>query len=394
MANLSQWLAWNKFISPAFKVQMQRKNFCTWEDLEISEKFPSAFKSVQSIENKKDYLERIEEQAHENIESNKFIIMTQNKRRISDGQMTFWPVTKNSSDNKESKFQETLPESKFNKEQHSREFGNLIKWIKGPRLGFGVFGDVIKAMNKLNNEIFAVKRLSLFKNQDEYNKEAIDTLKSEINVLKQVDHQNIIQYIGAEIVKQDFWIYLEYASDGSLYDRYKAFGPFEEELIRKYTRQILRGLDYLHKKSILHQDLKWANVLLTNNSKVIKISDFGCARNIEKSMSCMDLFKSLKGTIPWMAPEVLKQKSTNCKADIWSLGCTIIEMAIGGNPWGNHEIGNNIEDLFKLADRYGHPDIPQNLSQKWQDFLQLCFSLDHRVRPSAEQLLKHRWLWI
>lgn len=131
-----------------------------------------------------------------------------------------------------------------------------MKWIAGPRLGFGVFGDVIKGINRKSGEIIAVKRLTLHRAQDEYNKEAIEALKTEINVLKQVEHENVIKYIGSEIIKNDFCIYLEYASEGSLLNVYKDYGAFDEELIRDYTKQILEGLQFLHSKSIVHQDLK------------------------------------------------------------------------------------------------------------------------------------------
>lgn len=135
-------------------------------------------------------------------------------------------------------------------------YGKLMSWIKGPRLGFGVFGDVVKAIEKTSGRIFAVKRLGIHRDVNEYNKEAIEALKSEINILKEIQHENIIKYLGSEIIDKDFCIYLEYASEGSLLNVYQEFGPFEEHIIQKYTKQILEGLTFLHSKSIVHQDLK------------------------------------------------------------------------------------------------------------------------------------------
>ena len=135
-------------------------------------------------------------------------------------------------------------------------YGELLKWTKGPRLGFGIFGDVVKAINRENGGILAVKRLSIQRSEDEYNKEAIDSLKAEINVLREVEHDNIIRYIGSEIVDKEFCIYIEYASEGSLLNLQKDFGPFDENLIRRFVKEILEGLKFLHSKNIAHQDLK------------------------------------------------------------------------------------------------------------------------------------------
>lgn len=233
--------------------------------------------------------------------------------------------------------------------------------------------------------------MSIQKSQNEFNKEAIEALKWEIKILKEFEHENIIRYIGSEIIKSDiFCIYLEFATEGSLVNMYKEFGPFDENLIQKYVGEILHGLCFLHSHNIVHQDLKWANILVKNGQ--VKISDFGWARIIKQSMTCHNLYKSLKGTIPWMAPEVISQKLSDWKADIWSLGWTIIEMATCANPWGEENIGNNIEDLYKLCDRYEHPLIPDYFSEPLKDFIAMWFAMDPKLRPTAVQLLEHEFL--
>lgn len=136
-------------------------------------------------------------------------------------------------------------------------FGTIKKWSKGERLGFGAYGDVIKAIDRTDGNIFAVKKMLIQKKQNEFNKDAIEALKSEIKILREYEHEYIIKYIGSEIIKSDtFCIYLEFATEGSLVNMYKEFGPFDEQLIRKYCTEILMGLSFLHHHNIVHQDLK------------------------------------------------------------------------------------------------------------------------------------------
>ena len=104
------------------------------------------------------------------------------------------------------------------------------------------------------------------------------------------------------------------------------------------------------------------------------------------------MYKSLKGTVPWMAPEVLSQSAISTKADIWSFGWTVLEMITGNPPWSEQQIGNNIEGLFRLWDKFGHPDIPEDISDDLKDFLILWFQDDYRDRPSASDLLRHNFL--
>jgi serine/threonine protein kinase len=119
-----------------------------------------------------------------------------------------------------------------------------------------------------------VKRLNLFKSEKSYNHDVINSLKAEIEVLKNHTHKHVINYIGSEILSEKFVIYLEYASEGSLVTLYKQYGPLRENVIRSYTRQILLGLEYLHSNGIVHHDLKGANVLVDSGG-YIRLSDFG-----------------------------------------------------------------------------------------------------------------------
>lgn len=127
---------------------------------------------------------------------------------------------------------------------------------------------------------------------------------------------------------------MELNSEGAISGLFKSLGRFNEDLIRVYAKQVLEGLTFLHSKKIVHGDLKCANCL--NQSGVVQISDFGCSRLISETDSNMT--NSIKGTVPWMAPEVLKSDKPKFSADIWSYGCLIIEMFVGGNPWGG-ELG-------------------------------------------------------
>ena len=171
---------------------------------------------------------------------------------------------------------------------------------------------------------------------------------------------------------------------------YKKFGPLQEPMIRSYTKQILEGLNSLHCNNIVHHDLKSANVLLDASGKT-KLSDFGWALVINPEISNSQKESAIKGTIPWMAPEVIMQQGYWINADIWSLGCTVIEMAVAGNPWGK-----SIKDIFgyivKFTTEWMRPEIPSNLSKEWHDFIDQWLQHNPEDRPSCEKLLQHPFI--
>jgi len=151
-------------------------------------------------------------------------------------------------------------------------------------------------------------------------------------LLRQLSHPNIVQYYGSNLADDALSIYLEYVSEGSIHKLLREYGPFKESTIRYFTAQILSGLAYLHEGRTVHRDIKGANILVGRYGEV-KLADFGLAKHI----SSVAEIHSIKGTAYWMAPELIKSSYSgegyNMSVDIWSLGCTLIEMATARPPW-------------------------------------------------------------
>lgn len=150
-------------------------------------------------------------------------------------------------------------------------------------------------------------------------------------MLKTLDHPNIVKYYYTDISSdgQGVDIVLEFVPGGSIRSLLDKFAAFDERLVKIYTRQMLEGLKYLHINGIVHRDLKCANVLV-DNMGVIKLSDFGASKRIvqdyNNELDEGSLSKSVKGSPYWMAPEVIKRTGHAKPADIWSLGCCVLEM--------------------------------------------------------------------
>ena len=205
-----------------------------------------------------------------------------------------------------------------------------FSWSKGELIGIGAFGRVFSGLNNVTGELVAVKQVSFAKDEALQGRvaEHIRALEAEVDVLKQLKHENIVQYLGTERTEDAIHIFLEFVPGGSIASLLAKFGPFPESVIRVYTRQILRGLEYLHQKGIMHRDIKGANILIDKRGTV-KLADFGASKKIEDLATVGSGCKSIRGTPYWMAPEVIKQTGHGRPADIWSVGCTVIEMATG-----------------------------------------------------------------
>jgi len=156
----------------------------------------------------------------------------------------------------------------------------------------------------------------------------------------------------------------------------------------RYARQILLGLAYLHSQQppVAHRDVKSANVLVETTGNV-KLADFGCSKVFSELLEGSVAFSSVLGTPHWMAPEVIRQEGAGLAADIWSFGCTVLEMATGHPPW--HHIRDPTAVMFHVASTTELPLIPEALSAAGKDFLKLCFQRDAAKRPTAEELLMH-----
>ncbi|GAB2291210.1 hypothetical protein Dimus_025469 [Dionaea muscipula] len=255
---------------------------------------------------------------------------------------------------------------------------DITCWEKGELLGQGSFGKVYKAISS-EGFFFAVKEVSLLE-QGTQGRQSVLQLEQEIDLLSQFEHENIVRYLGTDKDDSKLYIFLELVTQGSLVSLYQTY-HLRDSQVSAYTRQILLGLKYLHDRSVVHRDVKCANILVATDGTV-KLADFGLA----KATKLNDL-KSCKGTAFWMAPEVVHQKNHGygLPADIWSLGCTVLEMLTCHVPYHPLEF---MQALYRIG--MGEPPpVPFSLSRDARNFILQCLQVNPNDRPTAAQLLDH-----
>ena len=303
-----------------------------------------------------------------------------------------------------------------------------MRWQQGQFVGGGTFGSVYAALNLDTGYLMAVKEIRL---QDpQLVPTIVKQIGDEMGVLAVLDHPNVVSYYGIEVHRDKVYIFMEYCSGGSVAGLLEHGRIEDETVIMVYALQMLEGLAYLHQAGIVHRDIKPENVLLDHNG-VIKYVDFGAAKIIArqgKTIMAPDptpptphktdrlagggdgknnvapaaprghLQKTMTGTPMYMSPEVIRgdtpsssMKRYSAAADIWSLGCVILEMATGRRPWST--LDNEWAIMYNIA-QGNRPQMPaeDEFSDEGVDFLKRCFERDPSKRSSAAELLQHPWI--
>jgi len=238
-------------------------------------------------------------------------------------------------------------------------------------LGRGASGTVHEAVDLVTGERLAVKQLR---------SRITQRMINERQVWRSLAHPNVVDYRGYFVDQQKgLNLVCEYVDGMSLAENLERFGAFSEAVASKITRQLLLALQHVHSKKIVHRDVKPANVLLSSGG-VVKLTDFG--------VSSAHKAQSMVGTPHYCAPEVLDGEVYSDSVDIFSLGCTVLELVTGKRPF--HEFGA-VQALLQLRELRGIP-LPVQLSPCCRNFISSCVEWDPENRPSADVLLRHPFI--
>lgn len=265
-------------------------------------------------------------------------------------------------------------------------------WKRGRSLGSGPVGQVVLCYEEETGREMAAKIVEIAATDGRVAKEVKD-LECDIQLLKGLRHDRIIRYYGSHDDGHILSIFMEYITGGSVTDQIREYGPLTEQVCRRYCRQILEGLVFLHDLKIVHRDIKGSNILRDHDGN-IKLSDFGTLKRLQTIVGKFSKGTGTPwiGTVHYLAPEVIEGGGNNYgrKSDIWSLGCTVIEMLTGKPPW--HELtGSNIISKI-ISHSFPFYSAPAGTCDSAKSFVLSCFPKNKTERWSADRLLTHAFV--
>eukprot|EP00667_Euglena_gracilis_P002448 EG_transcript_2447 len=255
----------------------------------------------------------------------------------------------------------------------------------GRELGRGAFARVYKAMHPVGGWFMAIKEV-----EAKYFEEAPDFLDA-LEVIPTMRHRNVVRCFALRRLPGFYHVVQEYCSGDTLRGLINGLGGLPLPLIRKTSTEVLLGLRYMHRIGLLHRDIKASNILLREDG-VAKVADFGtCLRIANGEVARCD---AVKGTVLWMAPETFRGQYSMA-SDIWSFGCTLIEMATAKDPWHEQQFREQLTAMVFIATRPDAlPVVPPQFSRDdvGQHFFHCCIARDPAERCPADLLLRHPWL--
>jgi calcium-dependent protein kinase len=275
------------------------------------------------------------------------------------------------------------------------KYSDFIKQIKGTPskeydvieyLGKGSFGKVYKVRRKKDNKEFAMKIIT---KENSFHSTKEEIVLKEINILKDLDHQNIIKIYEYYNTDNELYIITELCTGGELIDVIRDKKRLDEQMVWKIMKQLLSAITYCHSYNIIHRDLKPQNILLSDYSENdirIKVIDFGTSEILSKG-----IIPGLTGTVYFMAPEIVKLENYDSQCDLWSCGVIMYLLLSGDLPF----FAKSKNSIFSKIKK-GHLDfskpIWKNISTDAIDLIENLLNMNAEERYTAQQALDHSWI--